>query len=179
MKMKTNRLIMVLTAVAGLLASPCFAATQAENEAGMAVSAAAKAIYADSTASAAVIQAALIDLLNEAEATGNKETMKFAIVAVVAAGGINNVELSKAAVDNSNVFKNHKDLATMTVSQTILLMRSPGKSQNRSTAGSGNQGQGGGTKIDGTSGGGNGNGTPFDLDSFFRLLDRDLPATRT
>jgi len=194
MKMKTNRLIMVLAAVAGVLTSSAFAElglaglatgpgstspegvyTSGTALAGLAVWNEAKSIFANNT-DPAVIQAALVEILNEAELTGNEQVMRYAIVAIMVAGKTANIDLCKAAVDGSNIYVNYKPLATQTVAQTKMLMTASGKSQDRSVTGNEDKGGDKG-KDDASSGGGTGTNPLLDVDPFFRLLVADFPAT--
>jgi hypothetical protein len=199
------RLFFVLVAVTGLFLSPVFAdlglarlaaGPQGAQAVGQAVLTAAKAVYANNT-DPAVIQQQLTDILNEAAATGNEPAVRYAIVAVMMAGGAENLALSKAAIDGSNVFANYPSLTAVTVTAVEALLKAGGGAGG--TAGGGDQLGGGDDKEKGGGdqfGGGDekrggGNADPFllelgvDPDNPFTWGsltgggDNDLPATRT
>jgi len=162
----------------GLLAAPAQAdlglkqilADQGVKAVGLAVKAAAEAVYA-STDDPKLIEAGLIAILNEAEATGDMSVMPYAIVGVMLAGGVDNLDLSKRAISNSNLFKNYPNNTAVTVVNAEKLIRSGG--------GAGGTGGGGGKKQEAGSGGdeqqeqggggsdefGGGNPNPFDPDA--------------
>lgn len=163
MKKNASRFLTVLIAVYGLLAAPVFAdlglsqivEKQGAPAVGQAVLTAAKAVYADNT-DPAVIQQQLTALLNEAVATGNEAAIRYAIVAVMMAGGADNLAQSTAAINDSNAFNQYKNLTADTVAATGSLMVGGGK-----TTGGGNQTLGGGGTTGGTTGGGEtGGGNP-------------------
>ena len=191
---------------AGLLASSAWAdlglaqtlSDQGLQAVGAAVKTAAEAIYAG-TDDPVEIKSQLIALLNEAEATGDEDAMRYAIVAVMMAGGEENLDLSKEAINNSNLFANHPELTAFTVASTAKLIG--GGAGSAGGAGSGQAGggekqQGGGEKQQGggekeTLGGGEedptslggGDPDPFDLGSavtpYGKIDDQDSAATRT
>ena len=154
---------------------------------GPAVLTAARAVYANNT-DQAVIQQQLIAILNEAAATGNEQAIRYAIVAVMIAGGVENLELSRVAINNSNVFLNYEALtaATVAATQSLLLNVSGGGAQGGGTQGGGTQG--GGAQGGGEQGGGYGNmfpggggvdpNNPFTPGGNGNGGDGDLPATR-
>ncbi|MCU0858036.1 MAG: hypothetical protein MUC65_06505 [Pontiellaceae bacterium] len=173
MKMNTGRLMGALIAVVGLLMSPAFAQDGADSSAlsaGKVALDAATAVYADNT-DPAVIQQKLTDILNQAAVSGDQEIMKHVIVAVMLAGGVKNQQIGKAAVDNSDIYKNYKELAVGTVAYSIRKMNEKKGDGN----GAGN----------GTGAGGPGSAAvdwdEKDLNAFLKLYsrhgDNDLPAT--
>ena len=199
MRKNTSRLFFVFIAVAGLLASPVFAdlglaqlAAQPQGGAravGQAVLTAAKAVYANST-DPAVIQPQLITILNEAAATGNEPAIRYAIVAVILAGGVENLPLSKAAINDSNVFANYPALTAVTVAAAEALLKASGGAGGEKSGGdksggdksggdkSGGEKSGGDKQLGGGDkelGGGDPTWFPF-WDSF--PTDNDVPATR-
>jgi hypothetical protein len=200
------RLFFVLVAVTGLFLSPVFAdlglaqlaaGPQGAPAVGQAVLTAAKAVYANNT-DPAIIQQQLIAILNEAAATGNEPAVRYAIVAVMMAGGGDNLALSKAAIDGSNVFANYPSLTAVTVTAVEALLKAGGGAGD--AAGGGDQlgggddkEKGGGDELGGgdprSLGGGNDNpfllelgvdpDNPFTWGSLTGGGDNDLPATRT
>jgi len=134
MRKNASRLFFILIAVAGLLTSSVFAdlglarlaaQPQGASAVGQAVLAAAKTVYADNT-DPAVIQPQLIAILNEAAATGNQTAIRYAIVAVLMAGGAENLTLGKAAINDSNVFANYPALTAVTVAAAETLLKASG-----------------------------------------------------
>ncbi|MFA7256407.1 MAG: hypothetical protein WC047_02390 [Kiritimatiellales bacterium] len=129
MRKNALRFRIVLIAVAGLLSVPVFAdlglsqlaATQGASAVGQAVLTAAKAVYADN-ADPVVIQQQLIAILNEAAATGNEQAIRYAIVAVMLAGGADNLAQSMTAINNSNVFSQYPELTAVTVAAAQALI---------------------------------------------------------
>lgn len=193
MRKNTSRLFFVFITVAGLLTSPLFAelglaqlATQPQGAlaVGQAVLAAAKTVYANNT-DPAIIQAQLITILNEAAATGNEAAIRYAIVAVLAAGGVENLMLSKVAINGSDVFANYPSLTAVTVAAGEALLRAPGGAGGEQGGGDKGDGSGGDKELGGGDkelGGGNkelGGGDPtwFPFWEAFPS-DNDLPATR-
>ena len=154
MRKSVLSLLLALT-VTALSAIPAFAnlglqatlVSQGAPAVGQAVLTAAKAVYAANT-DPAVIQSQLIAILNEAAATGNEQAIRYAIVAVMLAGGVENLSLSKTAINNSNVFLNYETLTAVTVAAVEALMTASGGAGGQ--AGGGETGGGG----DGTLGGG-------------------------
>ncbi|MEI7851133.1 MAG: hypothetical protein WCH86_04810 [Kiritimatiellales bacterium] len=175
MRKNAYRLFFVLIAGAVLLTSPVFAdlglaqlAAQPQGGAravGQAVLTAAKAVYANST-DPAVIQPQLIAILNEAAATGDESAIRYAIVAVILAGGVDNLPLSKTAINDSNVFVNYPKLTAVTVSASEALLKASGgaggeKSGGDKALGGGDKGgadKGGADKGGGDKGGGDKSG---------------------
>lgn len=173
MKRNSASLFFTLIAVIGLLTSSAFAdlglqalaaGPQGAPAVGQAVLTAARAVYANNT-DPAVIQQKLISILNEAAATGNAAAVRYAIVAVMMAGGPENLAASKTAINNSNVFANYESLTAVTVAAVEMLMTGGG---DRVAGGGDNMGGGGGSLGGGNKelGGGNkelggGNDDPF------------------
>jgi len=172
----------------GLLAFPVHAdlglaktlSDQGVQAVGAAVKAAAEAVYAG-TNDLVQIQNQLVAILNEAEATGDEGAIRYAIVAVMMAGGVENLDVSKDAINNSNLFSNHPEITAFTVAAAEKLIRSGGGA-----------GELGGEKLGGGDGGGEdprslGGGDPyifdpgaiFDPDTAGDIIDDDCPATRT
>lgn len=150
MKTIKFRLLAVLIAIAGFMAAPVLAdlglqqlAAQGAPAVGQAVLTAAKAVYANNT-DPVVIQNQLIAILNEAAATGNEQAIRYAIVAVMLAGGVENIELSKTAINNSAVFLNYESLTAVTVAAAEALMTATGGANG--TSGGDDMGGGGGEK---------------------------------
>jgi hypothetical protein len=177
MKKNTSRLILTLIAGIGLLASSAQAVLglqqimtdQGAPAVGQAVLTASKAAYAGDPAA---IQNQLIAALNEAAATGNEQAVRYAIVAVMLAGGAENLGASKAAINNSNVFTNFEALTATTVAETEALMTGAGG------AGGAGGGTGGGTGR-GT-GGGSGDeviSEPRNIFNELNSIGEDFPAT--
>ena len=202
MRKNTSLIIFVFVVVAELLTSPVFAdlglaqlATQPQGASavGQAVLSAVKAVYANST-DPAVVQPQLITILNEAAATGNEPAIRYAIVAVLMAGGIENFALGKAAINDSAVFGNYPALTAVTVAAAEALLKASGGAGGEKSggdkSGGGDKQLGGGEKSGGDKGGGGdkqfgggdkelGGGDPtwFPFwDSF--PSDNDVPATR-
>jgi uncharacterized membrane protein YgcG len=162
MKRNSASLFYVLIAVIGLLTSSAFAdlglqalvaGPQGAPAVGQAVLTAARAVYANNT-DPAVIQQQLIAILNEAAATGNAAAVRYAIVAVMMAGGPENLVASKTAINNSNVFANYESLTAVTVAAVEMLMTGGGDK----TVGGGDVGGSGGNSLGGGNkelGGGN------------------------
>jgi len=194
MKKIRSRLFLVLAVFGGLLVSSVQAdlglqqimASQGASAVGQTVLAAAKAVYAGGVSDPAAVQNQLIAILNEAAATGNEQIIRYAVVAVMIAGGVENLDLSKTAINNSNVFNNYEALTAVTVAATETLLKTSG-----GAAGNGEMGGSGGTSGAGAAGGGDkeqGGGS----DRLFHMVvdpdnpftpgtgggDGDLPATR-
>lgn len=192
MKNVRFRLFSVFIAVAGLMTSPLMAdlglrqiaAEKGASAVGQAVLAAVRAVYAANT-DPAVIQSQLVVILNEAAATGNDQAVRYSIVAVMMAGGSENLGLSKAAINNSAVFTSFETLTAQTVSAAENLMTQAGGATGGTTGGTsggsqagGNGETGGGDRggQDKTLGGGT-PGNPFNWSSLTGPGDNDLPAT--
>jgi hypothetical protein len=133
MKKTALRLLLVLIAATVLSASPVFAdlglkqivATQGTSAAGQAMFTAAKAVYTGSS-DPAVIQTQLIAILNEAAETENETVIRYAIVAVMLAGGVENLDLSGKAISNSSVFANYESLTAVTRAAAESLLKASG-----------------------------------------------------
>jgi hypothetical protein len=158
MKKNKFRFSVILAAVCGLLTLPVFAdlglaqlaaGPQGGPAVGQAVLAAAKAVYANNT-DPALIQQQLIAILNEAAATGNEQAIRYAIVAVMMAGGEGAMSQSIAAINNSNVFARYPSLTAVTVAAVEVLMGGGGTD---GQTGGGETGGGGGETGGGTGGG--------------------------
>lgn len=92
---------------------------------GLAVKNAVAALYS-SGAGDTEIQDGLVNILNEAVATGNKEAVRYTVVAVLLAGGQDNLALGKAAVDQSNTFEQFPQITALTVSSVTSLLSASG-----------------------------------------------------
>jgi len=198
MRKNVKHLFFGLLLSVGFLAAPARAdlelkqilADQGVKAVGLAVKAAAEAVYA-STDDPKVIEAGLIAILNEAEATGDMGAMPYAIVGVMMAGGVENLDLSKQAINNSNLFINYPNNTAVTVTNAEKLIRSGGGAAG--TGGADKQGGGGAgekQKADGSGGddekegGGGGsdefggdNPNPFDPGADDRGDDHTTPFT--
>lgn len=170
MKTIKLRLFSVLIAVAVLMTLPVMAdlglqqiSAQGAPAVGQAVLSAAKAVYANNTDPDA-IQNQLIAILNEAAATGNEQAIRYAIVAVMLAGGVDHIELSKTAINNSTVFSNYESLTAVTVAAAESLMTASGGTGG--TSGGDDMG-GGGTGGGGTGGDGQTLGGGSDIENPF------------
>jgi hypothetical protein len=185
----------ILVAAFGLL-SPAFAdlglaqlaaGSQGGPAVGQAVLIAAKAVYANNT-DPAVIQQQLIAILNEAVATGNESAIRYAIVAVMMAGGADNLTQSITAINNSDCFSQYPSLTADTAGIVVALMGGGGTGGETG----GGMGDGGGANKDlgggdRDLGGGNNNlflqelgldpNNPFTWGSLTGPGDGDLPAT--
>ena len=195
MRKNASRLFFVLVTISGLLTSPVFAdlglaqlaaQPQGAQAVGQAVLTAAKAVYANNT-DPAVIQSQLSAILNEAAATGNETAIRYAIVAVLVAGGVENLALGRAAINGSDVFTNYPALTATTVAATEALLNASGGSADEKTGGDKAGGdKAGGDKAGGDKAGGSkeqlGGGDPtlypFDWGSLAGPGDNDAPATR-
>ena len=148
------RFIPVVTVIFALLISTARAdlglqqimANQGALAVGQTVLNAAKAVYAG-TQDPAAIQNQLIAIMNEAVATGNEQAIRYAIVAVMVAGGFENMALGKAAVDNSNAFSNYETLTALTVASTEALINAAHESGG--SIGGGDREKGGGDREKG------------------------------
>jgi len=135
--MKKNSIYIstVIFLLGGLLALPVHAdlglaqtvSEQGVEGVGSAVEAAVASIYAGAS-DAAEIQNQIVAILNEVEALGNEEAMRYGLVAVMVAGGTENMELGKGAIDSSQLATNHPQLVESTVAATEALMTSGGES---------------------------------------------------
>lgn len=135
--MKTYKGSYALIAAAMLLSSAVFAqepgpgegtAEQGQDAAvavGQAVLAAAQAVYSENT-DPEVIKAKLIEILNEVVATGNEQSVRYAIVAIMMAGGGDNMDLAISAVNSSSAFAAFGSVVSDTVSQTVTLLVAQG-----------------------------------------------------
>lgn len=139
MKSYKGRCGFALFTVAMLLSSAVFAAEPGAGEGtagqgqdavavGQAVLAAAQAVYSENT-DPEVIKAKLTEILNEVVATGDEQAVRYAIVAIMMAGGEINMELSKSAINSSSAFAVFGSVVTDTVSQSeafIAVQGAPG-----------------------------------------------------
>jgi hypothetical protein len=127
----TFQAFLVLVAVVGFIATPVHAdlglaqivANKGAPAVGEAVLAAAQTIYAGD---AKLIKSKLIALVDEAVATKNEAAVRYAIVAVMMAGGVSNIELSVAAINDSKAFTDYKTVTAQTVAATKQLMTAGG-----------------------------------------------------
>jgi hypothetical protein len=151
---------------------------------GRAVLAAAKAVYANNT-DPAVIQQKLIEILNEAAAIGDETAVRYALVAIMLAGGPDTLEQSIAAINNSNCFSQYETLTANVVGAVASLSSSSGTATASGTATVSGQQTGGSQQMFG----GQGVGTllqalgvnpdnPFTWSSLTGSGDNDLPSTR-
>ncbi len=165
MKKNMSRLGFMLIAVVGCLTGSARAdlglsqifSDQGALAVGQAVLTAAKSIYAEGTTGAPKQDAVLdqlIPILNEAAATGNEQAVRYTIVAIMMAGEVKNLELSKTAINNSDIFVKYKTIMAKTVAETEALMNasggggSPGVGLKDDGSGGSNEG-GGDTKNQG------------------------------
>ena len=161
-------------------------ATQGVKAVGLVVKAAAEAAYAGSD-DPKVIENELIALLNEAEATGDNGVMTYAIIAVMMAGGMDNLALSRQAVNNSNLFKNHPNETAVTVATAEALMNpsaSDSEQSGRDGENGGGENGGGSAGSDELGGGsegsdelGGGSPNPFDPGAHNRRENRHRRPT--
>jgi len=129
MKKTASCLLYVLVAASVFPSALAFAdlglkqmvAGQGASAVGPAILAAAKTVYANHT-DPAVIKLQLIDILNEAAATGDEQVARYAIVSVMMAGGVEHLALSRDAINNSDIFKNYPELTAATVEAAEVLM---------------------------------------------------------
>lgn len=167
--------------VVGILIAPVYAdlglaqilSDQGVQAVGSAVKEATEAVYAG-TDDAEQIKIQLVAILNEAVATGNEGVMRYAIVAVMMVGGAENVDLSKDAINNSELFVDHPKLAAETIVKAEKLIRSGGGT-----------GDLGGEKLGGGEGGGGENEQGGGKESIFDdgtddgdIDDHDRDATQ-
>lgn len=154
-------------------------ADQGAKAVGTAVKAAAEAVYAG-TDDPAEIKSQLIAILNEAAATGDEGAIRYAIVAVMMAGGADHLDLSKEAINNSDLTKNYPQITKFTVSSTEGLILTDGGGGEES------KDEKGGGKAEGEDTQGGGSPDLFDPDMdeqgssispFGRIDDRDSAAT--
>jgi hypothetical protein len=162
--------VMSLLLLAGLLASQGYGdlglsqvlSEQGVRAVGDAVKSAADAVYAEND-DAEKIQGALTDILNEAAKTENQDVMRYAVVAVMMAGGLENLSVGEAAINSSEIFNSNAELVALTVTQAKGLLGAV--AENSATFGGSDEsggGQGGG--VTGLQGGGV-SSNPFDSDS--------------
>lgn len=148
---------------------------------GLAVKAAAEDIFS-SDENAEVIQAKLVAILNEAVATENEQTVRYVIVAIMMAGGVDNLELSKRAVDDSQAFDVFPEMTARTVSKMIWLLSGY---KDIESGGDEQSGGGGGGESGGEMDLGGGLPREFDIyhgiDDLFNpeIDDQDMEATDT
>lgn len=201
MKKNMSFLFLSVFLMVGLLASSARAdlglkqimAGQGASAVGQTVLAAAKAAYAggpSGTPDLAVVQIRLIDILNEAAATGDEQIIRYTLVAVMLAGGTENLATARAAINNSNVFANYETLTAVTVAATEELMKAGGGAgTGAGGAGTGANASGGADKELGggdprSYGGGAPQLYPWEIDPENPFTpksgsgDNDIPATR-
>jgi len=182
MNKSAMNLFLGLFLIIGFLAFPVLAdlglaktlSDQGVRAVGAVVKTAAEAVYAG-TDDPEQIQSHLVAILNEAAATGDEAAMRYAIVAVMMVGGAENIDLSKEAITNSELFANHPKLAAETIVAAEKLIRSGGGAAEL-----------GGEKLGGGEGGGGedprslGGGDPdiFDPGADGDIDDDDTHATR-
>ncbi len=184
--MKNNgwKLFFGLLLALGLLAFSAQAelglAGMSASEAGQAAKAAAEAAYANSD-DPAEIQEQLTQILNEAEATGDEGIMTYAIIAVMMAGGADNLAVGQAAVDGSQIAANHPGLAATTSSEVGTLIGPATGSGEKSGEKQGDGDKGDGDKGDGDKGDGDkgdgGFSNPFAPGASGGNIDGDTAAT--
>jgi hypothetical protein len=194
--MKNKRVIRFLVAfslLTGLAASPVLAELGLQSilsgegvvAVGTAVREAVESIY-NSTGNPQEIERRLVEILNEAAATGDEAAIRYTIVAVMMAGGPEHLDLSKTAIDNSDVFKNFPEVTAFTVSAAESMLsadRSPSqkKPDEKGQAGGGSTVEveelGGGEGAMGDDFGGGGGDNPFGDGSDADIDDNDVPGT--
>jgi len=133
MKMNKGRCVFILLATAVLLSRVAvadlglaqIASEQGAQAVGEAVLAAAQAVYAENT-DPAVIQAKLIEILDEAAATGNEEAARYAIVAVMMAGGDANIGISSGAINASSAGSLFPAMVAATIAEVRALLTAAG-----------------------------------------------------
>lgn len=200
MKRSTSRLFFALAAIGCLCVSPSWAdlglrqvlADRGAPAVGQAVLVAARSVYADGasgTLNSEAVKNKLIAILNEAVATGNEQAIRYAIVAVMIAGGVDNLALSKAAINNSDAFLRYETLTAVTVAAAQSLIMSGGGDRGGDSDRGGGGERGGGDKERGggsnkEQGGGSDRLFPWGVDPKNPFTpgsgsnDGDLPATR-
>ena len=125
MKVNVSCLILVIFAAFVLAAPSARADLGLAGKPPKAVGAAVKNAVADaykSGADAAAIQSQIVAILDEAAATGSEDAVRYAIVAVMLAGGTENLEMSKQAIGNSMAFTSYQELAAGTMGEAEKLM---------------------------------------------------------
>ncbi|MBL7017232.1 MAG: hypothetical protein ISR84_06720 [Kiritimatiellales bacterium] len=190
MRRSVAHLILATCLLTGLVASPAWAdigllqifSTQGLTQVGLAVKAAVEGIYG-STEDPEEISSQITAILDEAALTGNPDIVSYTIVAVILAGGLDNLDLSKEAVDNSKAFTDFPTITAFTVSaaEGILSADSdslPDGGGGKDSGGGGEDGGGeeGGGKTDEELGGGDGE-NPLDDGGDADIRDDDIPGT--
>jgi len=104
-------------------------------------------------------------IMDEAAKTGNEQIIKDAIIAVMEAGGEDNLESCIAAINGSQANTDFPELVKSTVSSTKALITA--------NKGGGKKDQGGGKKDQGGGTGGN----PLDDGGSLNIRDKDIPGT--
>ncbi|MBL7011858.1 MAG: hypothetical protein ISR85_02880 [Kiritimatiellales bacterium] len=168
MRRSAAHLILAVCLFAGLTASPVLAdlglqqifSSEALPEDGLervgaTVKAAVEGIYG-STEDREQISNQITAILDEAALTGNAEIVRYTIVAVMLAGGADNLDLSKEAIDNSRAFADFPAVTALTVSAAKDLLSA--MSDSPTTDGNGDQGGGNGDQGGGNGDQGGGNG---------------------
>lgn len=129
MKRSVSRVLCIF-AIGGLFSMPQafaelglkqIAASQGAVAVGSAVLAAVKAIYAQTT-DPAEVQRQLVAVLNEAAATADEGAMRYTMVAVMMAGGAENIGQAEMAIGQSNLSAEYRSLVTEVVSETKTMM---------------------------------------------------------
>lgn len=125
---------------------------------GQAVLTAAKAAF-ESSSDPDAIQAVLTSIMNEANATGNEQAIRYAIVAIMQAGGAEHLEITTAAINASQAASDFSDTTSRTVSEAQALLSAGGGTQQQGsgeTGGGNEQQQAGGSSGDDEQAGGGG-----------------------
>ena len=206
MRRSAAHLILAVCLFAGLTASPVLAdlglqqifSSEALPEDGLervgaTVKAAVEGIYG-STEDREQISNQITAILDEAALTGNAEIVRYTIVAVMLAGGADNLDLSKEAIDNSRAFADFPAVTALTVSAAKDLLSA--MSDSPTTDGNGDQGGGNGDQGGGNGDQGGGDGddeqggddgddeqgggddeNPLDDDGDADIDDDDIPGT--
>lgn len=128
-KKRFVRFVFVAGLVAGLFASTAQAELGMQNivdqdglpALGSAVRNAVDEAY-QSSEDPAVIEATLVKILNEAAASENESIIRYAITGVMLGGGVEHLDMSKSAIDNSDVFKNYPELTAIVVATCEKLL---------------------------------------------------------
>ena len=192
MRRRTAHFILAIGLLTGLVASPALAelglqqifSMQGLTQVGLAVKAAVEAIYA-STDDPEEISSQITAILDEAALTGNPDIVSYTIVAVMLAGGSDNLDLSKEAIDNSKAFTDFPTITAFTVSAAEGLLSEGSGSLTDGDDGKDSGGGGGGEEGGGEEGGGKedeelGGGddeNPLDDGGDADIRDDDIPGT--
>lgn len=144
---------------------------------GLTVKAAVEAIYG-STEDKEQILSQITAVLDEAALTGNSDIVSYTIVAVMLAGGSDNLDLSKEAIDNSKAFIDFPTVTALTVSAAEVLLADATDSS--AVGGAGSDSGGGGEEGGGGDSkelGGGDDGNPLDDGGDANIRDDDVPGT--